>query len=78
MKTYCSRCDTRFDDEFRSTICPHETFAANDGKNNFAHHPESVLERGDVKCPHDGVRLQESHGVLVCPKCSYFIQPADL
>lgn len=40
----CSKCEHRFDDEFRTTICPHETFAANDGNNNFAHHLESVLE----------------------------------
>lgn len=39
----CRTCAARFDDEFRSTICPHNTFAANDGENNFAHHPESYL-----------------------------------
>jgi hypothetical protein len=32
-----------FDDEFRWTICPHETFAANDGHNNFAHREDSYL-----------------------------------
>jgi hypothetical protein len=37
----CSECHRRFDDQFRWTICPHQTFAANDGQNNFAHHPES-------------------------------------
>jgi hypothetical protein len=36
-------CGARFDDEYRSTICPHKTFAANDGRNNFAHHPEAFL-----------------------------------
>lgn len=36
-----------FDDEYRTTICPHETFAANDGANNFAHHPESHLAPAD-------------------------------
>ncbi len=40
----CSECGRRFDDEFRTTICPHETFSANDGANNFMHHPESYLE----------------------------------
>jgi hypothetical protein len=46
------------DDAFRYTICPHPTFAANDGQNNFAHHPESYLAtappphlKGDF--PHD-------------------------
>jgi len=40
----CETCKRRFDDEYRWTICPHNTFTANDGKNNFAHHPESYLE----------------------------------
>jgi hypothetical protein len=43
MIVQCPDCKRRFDDEFRTTICPHETFAANDGLNNFAHHPESYL-----------------------------------
>jgi hypothetical protein len=37
-------CGRKFDDEFRTTVCPHKTFAANDGHNNFAHHPDSYLE----------------------------------
>ena len=46
MIVTCTRgCGKRFDDEYRTTICPHETFAANDGQNNFAHHPEAYLER---------------------------------
>lgn len=28
-------------DQFRDTGCPHNTFSANDGWNNFKHHPES-------------------------------------
>lgn len=43
MTVSCPTCLCRFDDEFRWTICPHDTFAANDGKNNFEHHPESTL-----------------------------------
>ncbi len=43
MVVKCNECGARFDDEFRTTICPHGTFAANDGKNNFAHHPEAVI-----------------------------------
>lgn len=43
MIIICYDCDVRFDDEFRTTICPHRTFAANDGHNNFAHHPESYI-----------------------------------
>ena len=46
MIVTCVRgCGKRFDDEYRTTICPHETFAANDGRNNFAHHPEAHLDQ---------------------------------
>lgn len=41
MIVKCGECSMFFEDEYRSTICPHETFAANDGCNNFAHHPEA-------------------------------------
>lgn len=45
MKVKCSECGVWFDDEFRWTFCPHDTFAANDGDNNFDHHPESAIIR---------------------------------
>lgn len=48
MIIICGKCQSRFDDEFRTTICPHETFAANNGKNNFAHHPESFLKKAII------------------------------
>ena len=43
MVVRCAECGKRFDDEFRWTNCPHDTFAVNDGKNNFTHHPEAFL-----------------------------------
>lgn len=43
MIVQCERCKRSYDDEFRDTSCPHRTFAANDGNNNFAHHPESFI-----------------------------------
>jgi hypothetical protein len=43
MVVRCRKCKRFFEDVYRSTICPHGTFAANDGQNNFAHHPESYL-----------------------------------
>jgi len=43
MIVKCSDCEKYFDDEYRTTICPHETFPANDGENRFVHHPESYL-----------------------------------
>lgn len=45
MIVICVKCMMSFDDEFRTTVCPHGTFAANDGRNNFKHHPESHLNR---------------------------------
>jgi hypothetical protein len=47
MIAQCNDCQMYFEDCYRSTICPHETFAANDGSNNFAHHPESYLSQID-------------------------------
>ena len=40
----CDDCNMAFEDVYRSTLCPHDTFAANDGHNNFAHHPEAYLK----------------------------------
>lgn len=43
MIVKCKKCQMYFDDEFRLTVCPHRTFMANDGRNNFEHHPYSYL-----------------------------------
>lgn len=43
MIVKCPRCTRSFDDEFRFTFCPHTTFIANDGQNNFREYPESYL-----------------------------------
>lgn len=39
MIVTCEVCKKFYDDEFRDTQCPHDTFSANDGHNNFKHHP---------------------------------------
>lgn len=39
----CLKCKKCFDDQFRVTDCPHDTFMANDGQNNFRHYHESYL-----------------------------------
>lgn len=44
MIVTCPKCLARYDDVYRWTYCPHDTFAANDGQNSFAHHPESFYE----------------------------------
>lgn len=43
MIMQCPKCGLAFDDEFRTTLCPHGTFAVNDGANNFAHDTTSYL-----------------------------------
>lgn len=48
MVVKCETCCWQFDDEFRSYVCPHYTFPANDGNNIFKHHRDSTLV-----CPHD-------------------------
>lgn len=48
MTRKCESCNWTYDDEFRSTICPHNLFPANDGQNNFSVHFNSELY-----CPHD-------------------------
>ena len=45
----CPDCRRAFEDEYRSHLCPHETFAANDGRNNFAHHPGAYLSALESK-----------------------------
>ena len=44
MIVRCERCRLYFDDEFRWTYCPHHTFSANNGRDQFQHHPESYLD----------------------------------
>ena len=34
-----------YDDEWRITICPHDTFLANDGENNFLRNAEAYLSK---------------------------------
>jgi hypothetical protein len=44
----CASCSVHYDDEFRYTFCPHDTFLANDGQNNFRHYPESYRDPAPV------------------------------
>lgn len=44
MIVQCEKCKKFYDDEFRDTGCPHNTFSANDGWNNFKHYPLSWLD----------------------------------
>ena len=47
----CDTCPMYYDDEYRLTYCPHDAFAANDGKNNFAVHEDAYLS---AEAPADG------------------------
>lgn len=51
----CEKCAMYFDDEYRTTICFHDAFPANDGRNNFrvnesayldSEPPQEMLNRG--------------------------------
>lgn len=60
----CKSCGAAYDDEFRSTICPHATFAANDGNNAFRHHIESPGPPVEgVPCPKCGEQLIMGFGL---------------
>lgn len=39
----CEDCVMHYDDQYRTTICPHEAFPANDGHNNFSVHHDAYL-----------------------------------
>jgi len=43
MITRCDVCLMYFEDVYRSTICPHAAFAANDGDNYFSVHDDAYL-----------------------------------
>lgn len=45
MIVHCNQCTMWFDDEFRSTLCPHAAFPANDGNNNFQVHEDAYLSK---------------------------------
>lgn len=43
MIVRCEDCLLYYEDEHRSTICPHAAFPANDGRNNFVTHNDAYL-----------------------------------
>lgn len=45
MIVNCSKCHFYFDDTFRLTYCPHATFPANDGSNNFTRYEGAYLSK---------------------------------
>jgi hypothetical protein len=51
MVVHCALCTQWYDDEYRVTFCPHDTFLANDGTNRFAHHPRAYLAKVPPPAP---------------------------
>lgn len=49
MIVQCHRCNKYFDDEYRSYVCPHNAFSANNGQNNFTVHDDSYLSPNPPK-----------------------------
>lgn len=43
MIVQCENCKVWFEDVYRSYVCPHRAFPANDGQNNFQVHEDSYL-----------------------------------
>ena len=43
MIVQCTVCGSCFEDEYRSWVCPHDAFPANDGHNNFKVHDDAPL-----------------------------------
>lgn len=64
MKTKCNTCWIEYDDEFRSTLCPHPTFPANDGNNTFQHQVDSAGPKSKGQpCPKCGEQLIMGFGL---------------
>lgn len=65
MIVKCDQCAKFYDDQFRNTDCPHDTFLANDGQNNFKYYPESWLAlhmpRRGFYCPSFQAGGQSEH-----------------
>lgn len=73
MIVQCSACAMYFDDAYRLTYCPHDTFAANDGNNNFAHHPESYFSKFKPTEPDGFAEWFESQGEFRAPATARMI-----
>lgn len=48
MIVKCNHCGIWYDDTYRWTFCPHDTFLANNGNNQFSHNKSSYR---DIKSP---------------------------
>ena len=72
MKVACDKCNKIYDDEFRSTLCPHVAFYANDGKNHFKKHNTSFISGGIGRCPScSSNNTFNNGGVNQCHDCGF-------
>lgn len=77
MIVECETCGSKFEDEYRTYICPHEAFPANNGDNTFTVHKDAYLHNSIMTktCPvcHGELGnppLRSFNGVDVCsPEC---------
>ena len=67
MITHCKQCLMYFDDEFRSTLCPHQAFPANDGNNNFAVYEDAYLSNSHPTDKQAYEDLAASGGIVDAP-----------
>jgi len=49
----CDKCKRHFDDTYRWTFCPHDTFMANNECDSFRHYHESYLDADPPPRGHD-------------------------
>lgn len=45
MVVQCHKCNKYFEDEYRTYVCPHKAFNANDGFNNFSINNDAYLSK---------------------------------
>ena len=73
MRVNCPQCKRRFENRYRSVLCPHRAFPANDGHNNFKTHEDAYISGGSGICPgcdSHNTYVNEA-GVPLCYDCGF-------
>jgi len=73
VRVHCDECGRDFENRYRSTLCPHRAFPANDGRNNFKTHPEAFISGGSGVCPGCGSNntFVSEAGIPNCHDCGF-------
>lgn len=74
MIIQCEKCGMYLEDCYRTTVCPHQAFPANDGNNNFTLHAGAYLSKEPpTLCRHCNstgqVKFEKTGQVTPCPNC---------